>query len=300
MTSHDLSETYTAVEHKVPNVVFVTSHFAKQPEFEVMLLLFKALSVRCVIVSETQAFTPSEEAISQRFGLHLMNRTAVAEYSVRSQGGTALNRVAAPQTGTAGERNVFDDGFILLGASTGGVDALIRVLSSFPTNCPPTYIVQHTGAQFTRGLAKLVNGHVPPAVVEFDGSSRPKPGVVTFAPGGTTHLVFHARNRNRVQLIEGEPKQGHRPSVDMLFSSAVPHASQISAALLTGMGRDGAEGLLGLRKAKARTFAQDEQTSIVYGMPKAAQELGAPEKQLPLDAIGPALLKSRRRPQHAV
>lgn len=179
---------------------------------------------------------------------------------------------------------------ILIGSSTGGVDALLTILSQFPARCPPTMIVQHTGLGFGESLAGLLDRQCRARVRLARGTTILRPGEIVIGAGMKSHLVLDDPAELRVALKEGPPVSGHAPSVDMLFRSAVPLGKRISAAILTGMGRDGAEGLLDLRTAGARTIAQDEASSVVWGMPRAAAEIGASETVLPLDRIGPALL----------
>lgn len=179
---------------------------------------------------------------------------------------------------------------ILIGSSTGGVDALLSILSHFPVRCPPTMIVQHTGLGFGASLAGLLDRQCRASVRLAERRMMLRPGEVIIGAGMKSHLVLEDAEDMRVALRDGPPVSGHTPSVDVLFRSAVPLGKRISAAILTGMGRDGADGLLELRKAGARTIAQDEESSVVWGMPRAAAEIGAAQAVLPLDRIGPALL----------
>lgn len=296
-TARNLSEIYHQAEHKVPNTVVLSANMALAPEFEVLNLLFQALSIRCVLWAETDP-SPLMRRTASSFGLTICSMQSVLSYLSAGSGEKKSEPESKAPVSTSSHKMEFDEGFILIGASTGGVDALIRVLSNFPKNCPPTFIVQHTGSQFTNSLARLIDSHISPTVVEGRSASQPKAGVIMLAPGGASHMMFQPGRFARIQCKDGPPIHGHRPSVDGLFQSAVAHAKRVSAALLTGMGRDGADGLLALRRAGARTFGQDEKTSVVYGMPRVAREIGAVERQLPLDAIGSALLKSRQKVQN--
>lgn len=184
------------------------------------------------------------------------------------------------------------DRIILIGASTGGVDALLGIFRQFPSVCPPTVIVQHTGGQFTQSLARLLDEQTEASVKEAEHGKTLNRGEILLAPGQDQHLelVFGRTGSVHTELRAGPAVLGHRPSIDVLFQSAVQQASRIVAAVLTGMGRDGAEGLLALRQAGAFTIGQDQSTSVVYGMPKVAFEIGAVAKQLPIDRIGRSLL----------
>ncbi|HYE44489.1 MAG TPA: chemotaxis response regulator protein-glutamate methylesterase [Caulobacter sp.] len=179
---------------------------------------------------------------------------------------------------------------VALGASTGGVEALITVLSAFPDNCPPTVITQHMPANFTRSFAARLDRICAPRVEEaYDGAPLDE-GRVYLAPGGDRHLKVAGRHSLTCQLTDEDPVTGHRPSVNMLFHSVAATGRPAVGVILTGMGKDGAEGLLAMRKAGARTFGQDEASCVVYGMPRAAVSLGAVEREAPLDAISGLVL----------
>ena len=186
------------------------------------------------------------------------------------------------------------DRIVALGASTGGVEALLTVLSGFPANCPPTVITQHMPPNFTASFAARLDRVCAPTVTEASEGAELRPGHVYIAPGGLRHLeVRRLGDRLSCRLSEGDPVTGHRPSVDVLFRSV---ASAVGAravgALLTGMGRDGAQGLLEMRQAGAATIGQDENTCVVFGMPRAAAEIGAVERQLPLNRIAAGVLNA--------
>jgi two-component system chemotaxis response regulator CheB len=178
-----------------------------------------------------------------------------------------------------------------IGSSTGGVEALFTVLSNYPKDCPPTIITQHMPAGFTRSFAERLNRTSPCEVVEaFDGAPI-KAGHVYIAPGGETHLTVVGAHNPVCRLEASDPVNRHRPSVDVMFDSmARVIGGSTVGVILTGMGRDGAEALLRLRNAGARTIGQDESSCVVYGMPKAAFEIGAVERQAPLERIGKLIL----------
>ncbi|MCR9137869.1 MAG: chemotaxis response regulator protein-glutamate methylesterase [Alphaproteobacteria bacterium] len=180
---------------------------------------------------------------------------------------------------------------VAIGASTGGVDALITVLSSYPENCPPTLITQHMPETFTSSFAARLNRLCKAKVAEATDGAVIGPGQVYLAPGGSQHLEITGGMNMRCRLREGGTVNGHRPSVDVLFESvAATCGRKATGVILTGMGRDGAAGLLKMRKAGASTIGQNENTCVVYGMPKVAKEIGAVETQLPLRRIGEEIL----------
>jgi two-component system, chemotaxis family, protein-glutamate methylesterase/glutaminase len=185
---------------------------------------------------------------------------------------------------------------MVLGASTGGVQALAQILQQMPHDAPGIVIVQHMPEGFTTAFANRLDGSSAIRVREAQDGDTIRPGVALIAPGGSRHLVINGRAPNwRISLVEGEPENFSRPSVDVLFASAARRCGpNCVAALLTGMGKDGARGLLALREAGAVTIAQDEATSVVWGMPAAAVALGAAARVLPLKDIAPALIGASR------
>ncbi len=179
---------------------------------------------------------------------------------------------------------------ILIGSSTGGVDALETVLSGFPVNCPPTLITQHMPESFLASFARRLQGCIAPNMALARDGVPLTQGNVYLAPGGAYHLALRPGEPAKCRLDTGEKRNGHRPSVEVLFDSALPMASKVVSVMLTGMGRDGADAMLRLRQAGARCFAQDSATSVVYGMPRAAVENGAAEKAVPLGRIASTVL----------
>ena len=184
-----------------------------------------------------------------------------------------------------------NDGMVAIGSSTGGVEALISLISNFPANCPPTVITQHIPATFSGKFANRLNGKSAPMVSEAVDGAPLETGRVYIAPGGQCHLEVVGGRNPVCRLREGDLHSGHRPSVDVLFESMAQFGERTVGVILTGMGRDGAEGLGAIRRAGGSTIGQDEATSVVYGMPRVAFEMGAVETQLPLEAIAPEILR---------
>lgn len=182
---------------------------------------------------------------------------------------------------------------ILLGASTGGTEALRDVLAQLPGDMPGICLVQHIPEDFSRPFAERLNSVSALEVREARDGDLVRPGLVLVAPGDL-HMTIHRRTPDGfyVQVRSGEKYGHHRPSVDLLFQSAAAiMGPRAVAGLLTGMGCDGAGGLLALRQAGARTFAQDEQTSVVFGMPRAAMQNGGAEKMVPLPHIASHIVR---------
>jgi len=177
---------------------------------------------------------------------------------------------------------------IAIGSSTGGVEALHSLLAGFPEDCPPTVIVQHINSCFAEVIAQSLDKVTKPRVLLAESDLVLKPGEIMLAPGDDKHLLVGSAGvgKWRAVMRPGEPISGHRPSVDGLFHSvAAQLGSKAVGVLLTGMGRDGAEGLKAMADAGAQTIAQDKSSCVVFGMPRAAIELGAAKQVLALDKI---------------
>lgn len=218
---------------------------------------------------------------------------------VRAASGTRRRLAAAvpPRAESVdGDYRPRDQALIAVGASTGGVEALIELLSGFPVNCPPTVIVQHMPASFTASFAARLDRLCKPSVEEARAGAPLLPGKVYLAPGGDRHLeIAGSQGKRHCRLIQGPKVSGHQPSVDTLFHSVARCAgADAVGALLTGMGADGAEGMLAMRGTGAVTIGQDEASSVVYGMPAVAHRIGAVVQQLPLRRIAARLLQECR------
>src|SRR3954470_8834640 len=186
---------------------------------------------------------------------------------------------------------------IVLGASTGGTEALKTVLTAMPGDLPPIAVVQHIPAHFSTAFANRLNGVCAMEVREVRSGDEFTPGLALIAPGGK-HLVVRWNGSRYVALLNEGPAVHHqRPAVDVLFDSVVKAggARSCAAALLTGMGRDGADALLRLRQNGAHTVAQSEATCVVFGMPREAIKIGAACETLDLQRIAPELPRHARR-----
>jgi two-component system chemotaxis response regulator CheB len=175
---------------------------------------------------------------------------------------------------------------IAIGASTGGTEAIYRVLKGLPSNMPGIAIVQHIPPVFSGMFAQRMNTQTALKVKEAENGDFLEPGSVLIAPGDKHMQIRRMGDRYKAEVYEGEKVSGHCPSVDVLFESMAKACGDKGVGvLLTGMGSDGARGLLSMRKSGAYTIGQDEKSCVVYGMPKIAFDLGGVEKQLSLDAI---------------
>jgi two-component system chemotaxis response regulator CheB len=180
----------------------------------------------------------------------------------------------------------------VIGASLGGPRALVQILRALPADLPaPVAVVQHIADGFTEGLTGWLAQEATLEVRTAADGDRLRPGLVLLAPSGRHLLV----GEGRVRLVDEAPVETFRPSVNPLFSSAARvYGARACGVLLTGMGRDGAQGLLELRAAGALTLAQDEASSAVFGMPRAAIELGAAERVVPLEEMARAIVEAVR------
>ncbi len=175
---------------------------------------------------------------------------------------------------------------VCIGASTGGTEALNDVLEMLPQNCPGILIVQHMPAGFTAAFARRLDGVCQIRVKEAEDGEPVMPGCAYIAPGARHMLLQRSGLRYHIAIKDGPPVSRHRPSVDVLFRSAAQYAgANALGVIMTGMGDDGARGLLEMRKLGASTRAQDEDSSVVFGMPKEAIACGAAEKIVALQQI---------------
>jgi two-component system chemotaxis response regulator CheB len=187
--------------------------------------------------------------------------------------------------------SVTTDKVLAIGASTGGVQALTTVLTALPAAAPGVVIVQHMPAKFTASFAERLDGMCAMEVREARDGDAVIPGRVLIAPGGLHLLLRRSGARYHVEVKDGPEVHHQRPSVDVLFSTVAKCAgANAVGAVLTGMGADGAAGLLAMRQAGARTMAQDQATSTVWGMPGEAVKLGAAERVVPITDVAAALL----------
>lgn len=185
----------------------------------------------------------------------------------------------------------FADKIICIGASTGGTDALRVVLSGLPENCPGALVVQHMPERFTTAFARMLDETCAVSVKEAEDGDRIERGRVLIAPGNFHMLVRRCGSGYRAEVRDGPLVTRHRPSVDVLFRSAAQNAgANAVGVILTGMGEDGADGLLRMRQTGAVTIAQDEASCVVFGMPREAIRRDAVTRIAPLDAIAAEIL----------
>ncbi len=196
-----------------------------------------------------------------------------------------------PGAGGGGAAPAFDwnGAAVFIGSSTGGVDALERVLAPFPADCPPTLIAQHMPAAFLQSFARRLDATLAPAVAIAGDRDPLRAGRIHLAGGGGHHLTV-VSGPPSTRLLPAGPGDIHVPTIDLLLHSAAALRGRAVGVILTGMGRDGAEGLLAMRQAGAQTLAQSGETCVIDGMPRAARDLGAVTRNVPLDRLGAEIL----------
>ena len=251
-------------------------------------LALKALDLGAVDVLCKPGAAYSTKNISQQLALAIRS-AAVAKVNNNT-------RQAQPETKKISTNNLLvqtTHKVIAIGASTGGTKAIEAVLSRLPATIPGIVIVQHMPEHFTRSFAQRLNEICPMEVREARDNDRVVPGVALIAPGNH-HMVLTRNGGTYLAKIKDGPRVHYqRPSVDVLFQSVAKSAARnVVGVLLTGMGADGAKGLLAMQQNGAHTIAQDEATCVVYGMPKEAVKLGAADKVVPLGGIPQAIVNA--------
>jgi two-component system chemotaxis response regulator CheB len=220
-------------------------------------------------------------------GLETLKSDLIRKVKAASGARVVKAKTAPPKRQSNGTTSRKDRASLIgIGASTGGVVAVQALLSSLSPTCPGVLITQHMPPAFTKSFATRLNQNCPLNVVEARDGDRILPGHAYIAPG-SHHLEISRNQQGFVcSLNDGPLVSGHRPSVDILFQSIAKHVGPKAVGIiLTGMGRDGAEGLLAMRKAGAATFGQAQASCVVYGMPRAANEIGAVGAELAIDDI---------------
>ena len=211
----------------------------------------------------------------------------ILERAAKRQARPAAGALSSPAS-SAGRQ----EPLIAIGASTGGTEAILEVVRCLPPQTPGIVVTQHMPAGFTKMYAERLSRLCRMEVREAQNGDHVRRGLILIAPGGLQMRVVALGGSYTVSIAPGEKVNGHAPSVDVLFDSVAKHAgSNAIGVLLTGMGADGAAGLLRMRKNGAYTIGQDKATCVVYGMPMEAWKIGAVCKQLPLNGIAQAILE---------
>ncbi|MBE9504453.1 MAG: chemotaxis response regulator protein-glutamate methylesterase [Proteobacteria bacterium] len=245
-----------------------------------------------VIAKPEMDITKGLEIVSARI-IEKVKIAATAKVKKRDARKEAVDKRRQPLTTKALAQST--NKIVAIGASTGGTEAIREVLISMPANSPGIVIVQHMPEKFTKMFAKRLNEQCAMDVKEAREGDGVYPGVVLIAPGNHHMVLKRSGARYYVKLNQNPPVFHQRPSVDVLFESVATYTGANSVGvIMTGMGADGAGGLLKMKEAGAKTIAQDEKSSIVFGMPKEAIKLGAAQKVISLSDIPQAILSSCR------
>lgn len=206
------------------------------------------------------------------------------------------NLIGQSSTNVVDKGTLIEGKIIAIGASTGGTEAIFNILKTLHPQIPGIVVAQHIPPIFSKMFADRLNDTTQLRAKEAQNGDFVEQGRVLIAPGGQHMRIKKVGERFRVECFEGEKVNGHCPSIDILFESVAKEVGEGAiGVILTGMGYDGAKGLLAMRRKGARTLGQDEKSSIVYGMPKVAFEIGAVEKQIPLEIIAQTLVTLLRR-----
>ena len=224
-------------------------------------------------------------------GAHLHKRIAPPPLRAEPRG-----EVAPTAAGSGLSARVLGEKLIAIGASTGGTEAIKDVLTGLPEDVPGIVMAQHMPESFTGSFARRLDSLCRITVVESQGGERILPGHAYLAPGHSHLLVRRSGGYYVTELSKSEPVNRHRPSVDVLFNSVAEQVkSNAIGVILTGMGKDGAQGMLEMRKAGAWNIGQDQESCVVYGMPREAANVGAVEDVSPLADVTPRILAKLRQ-----
>lgn len=265
-------------------VVVVSSLTPAGGELAMEALAAGAVDVMC---KPGASFTVGDMAAQLVEKVKAAARVSLKVRAPRPPGVPAVAPVAAPALTRTTHQ------ILAIGASTGGTVALEGILRAFPPNAPGTVITQHMPEMFTRYFADRLDQLAQVEVREAVEGDSVVPGVVLIAPGNKHMLLKRSGARYFVSVRDGPRVNRHRPSVDVMFRSVAQSAGRNAVGvILTGMGGDGAQGLLEMRQVGARTFGQDEASCVVYGMPKVAADLGAVEHVVPLDRMTVEILQA--------
>ncbi|MDP4132692.1 MAG: chemotaxis response regulator protein-glutamate methylesterase [Bacillota bacterium] len=303
-TSYDAFDAGDKLIKLKPDVVTLDVEMPKMTGIEFLKLLLPKYPVPVVMVSSASGsvfdainagavdFVEKPSGLNKEnislFKSELITKIKIASIAVlgkkTNNNVNTISRLNSPQK---------NDIIIAMGASTGGTEAIEQILRAFPKEMPGIVIVQHMPPVFTQIYAKRLNSICEMEIVEASDGDLILPGKVLIAPGGKQLSISKSGLKPTVHCYNGEKVNGLAPSVDVTFNSMADIIGGRSlGVLLTGMGKDGAKGLLEMKKKGAYTIAQDEKSCIVYGMPKEAISLGAAKKISPLDNIAEEIIKA--------
>lgn len=304
----EVNNAYTARDKIIecdPDVMLLCHDLPRMPGITFLEKLMPQRSTATLVIADPQYENAAYRAgardfIGQGSDMDALERENICNRLKKAAGGewiTAANRTAVPVTQQitrlAGYGNIVNNGspsvttsIIAIGASTGGTEAIATVVRGLRKDIPGIVMVQHMPKGYTKMYAQRLNNEGEVSVKEAASGDVVRPGQILLAPGDKQMRIVKINGRYQVECKYGPRVTGHCPSVDALFESVARIAGKEAiGVLMTGMGSDGAKGLLAMKKAGARTIGQDEKTCIVYGMPKVAYDIGAVNWQVPLEQI---------------
>lgn len=286
-----LAEAFDLAESQEPNAIAVAVELSGDPGLPMFLRLVDAISAAFLLFGEPARNRAPKELRHSIECVQTHDADTASVLANRFRGIISSSR-ATRNAVALGKEAGCPPACIVIGASTGGVSAIETVLAAFPSDCPPTLVVQHIRAGFVEGMAARLDARCAPRVTVARDGEPLDFGHVFIASDPERHLTIQDGGSPRCRLKPGPPRHGHRPCVDALFETAAALGKPVSAALLTGMGADGAAGMARIKAAGGFTIAQDEATSVVFGMPRMAIEAGVVDRVLPIGRIAAALLEN--------
>lgn len=289
-----------------PDVIILDIEMPKMDGLTFLKKLMKHYPMPVIIVSSLVAEGSKAALAAVEYGAMEVLKKPGSSFSVKDMGEQLIEKVRAVSKvkklkkinfdsnniNKVSEREILTNKIVAIGASTGGTEAIKNLLVRLPRNIPPIMIVQHMPEGFTAAFAERLNSLCSFEVREAKNNDELKKNLVLIAPGNY-HMVLKKSSNYYVEIKDGPLVHHQRPAVEILFKSTAMYAGKDAiGVILTGMGRDGAEGLLDMKNKGAYTIAQDENTSVVYGMPKEAYNIGAVSKVLPIELIAEDIMKN--------
>ncbi|TVP73315.1 MAG: chemotaxis protein CheB [Rhodobacteraceae bacterium] len=290
-----LDDAYQLAEVHRPSRIAITAEFTRTGEFQALLDLIHYIGADVIVYgTDEECADRTVHQINDPRGMHSLVSALTSGLGLSRAPQKQARQMEAP---SQVQVRPAMQGILLIGASTGGVTALETIVGQLPHDCPPVLIVQHMRPGFGDGLIRRLDSIGKPRVRAASDRVLLENGTVHVAAGNGRHLGVVQRGGLMTQLLDDANVSGHCPSVDVLFEHGARLAGKVpvAAALLTGMGADGAEGMCRLREAGAYTIAQDRDSSVVWGMPRVAAEMGGVDDVLPIDRIADALLHGPAR-----
>lgn len=301
--AQDAADAIVKIEALKPDVVTLDVEMPGMNGIEFLRRVMPRYAIPVVVVSSVNSCVfdalsagaldfVAKPDIRARIGYDLFINELKVKVKVASTANRSILKTMTSAAEAAPKPSVKQPGIIVIGASTGGTEAIYEVVKALPRNVPGIVVVQHMPPVFTRMYAERLNNSCILEAKEAENGDRVYPGRMLVAPGDFQLRVRKSAGGYFVEITKEEKVSGHCPSVDVLFHSVADKAEgDAIGVLLTGMGSDGAKGLLEMKKKGAITIGQDETTSVVYGMPKVAYDIGAVGKQLPLNRISAEILR---------